>query len=77
MVVSNTAVEVDGVWLPAGTSLYQRGRDRVMWLESVGERTVILETTDERFKVEVSVFKDRISDGTLQVEFRPRPTEHL
>lgn len=66
-----TAIEVAGVRLPIGTSLYHRGEERVLWFDDVEDDMIVVEATDGWFTVDVERFEECIADGILTVECRP------
>ncbi len=61
-------MEVDGLRIRRGTSVYHTREHRVLWVDKVTESAVQLSSVDRSAEIGREAFTEKIRDGTLVVE---------
>ena len=62
---------VDGNEIRAGTSLFHKRTQEVLWVRDVHEEYLQLETVSEAFKIHRTQFERQMVEGNIVVESRP------
>lgn len=63
-----SGLEVDGVAIRRGTSIYHRNVNRVMWFDEIEDGFVKLGSVEGMIEIDLETFREHISNGTLNVE---------